>query len=165
MDMEITKLYSDYGPMVLRRCRFLLRDEQMALDAMQEVFASVLQKKNTLHFECVSSLLYTMATNHCLNVIRDRKKTDSHETSEDIVEQIAHYDDEFERFELRMLLDKIFSGHSVSTRSIATLHYVDGLTLQETARLSGLSVSGVRKRLAALSNQLKFDKGCLHGSN
>jgi RNA polymerase sigma-70 factor (ECF subfamily) len=33
---------------------------------------------------------------------------------------------------------------------MAFLHYVDGLTLHETAKETGLSVSGVRKRLAGL---------------
>ena len=33
---------------------------------------------------------------------------------------------------------------------MAVYHYVDGMTLEETAELSGLSVSGVRKRLRTL---------------
>ena len=33
---------------------------------------------------------------------------------------------------------------------MAVFHYVDGLTLEETARIMGMSVSGVRKRLSAL---------------
>jgi RNA polymerase sigma-70 factor (ECF subfamily) len=33
---------------------------------------------------------------------------------------------------------------------MATLHFVDGLTLEEVAREVGMSVSGVRKRLRAL---------------
>jgi len=37
-----------------------------------------------------------------------------------------------------------------STRTIAVMHLVDGLTLEEVAREVGLSVSGVRKRLRTL---------------
>jgi DNA-directed RNA polymerase specialized sigma24 family protein len=33
---------------------------------------------------------------------------------------------------------------------MAVLHYVDGLTFEETASRVGFSVSGVRKRLAGL---------------
>lgn len=124
------------------------------MDAMQEVFVAVLQNRNTLNVRYPSSLLYTMATNHCLNVIRSRKKYDS----SDMLGQIAGYDEEFERSELQMIIDKIFKQHSVSTRLIATLHYVDGLTLDETAEVSGMSVSGIRKRLAMLSKQVTLAK-------
>ncbi|HQF56878.1 MAG TPA: hypothetical protein PK208_17320, partial [Fibrobacteria bacterium] len=35
--LEIETLYRQFGPMVLRRCRQLLRDEDWAQDAMQDV--------------------------------------------------------------------------------------------------------------------------------
>ena len=37
---------------------------------------------------------------------------------------------------------------------MAVLHYVDGLTLEEVAIETGLSVSGVRKRLRRLKTDL-----------
>jgi len=37
---------------------------------------------------------------------------------------------------------------------MAVLHYVDGMTLEEVARETGYSVSGVRKRLRALRTTL-----------
>jgi RNA polymerase sigma-70 factor (ECF subfamily) len=42
---------------------------------------------------------------------------------------------------------------------MAMLHYVDGLTLEETAARSGLSVSGVRKRLAGLKARSQRSEG------
>jgi RNA polymerase sigma-70 factor (ECF subfamily) len=50
----------------------------------------------------------------------------------------------------RLLLDDIFASEKESTRTMAVLHYVDKLTLEETAECVGLSVSGVRKRLRRL---------------
>ena len=47
-------------------------------------------------------------------------------------------------------LDKLFEEEKETTRLIAVMHYVDGLTLEETASQIGLSVSGVRKRLRNL---------------
>ena len=35
------------------------------------------------------------------------------------------------------------------------LHYIDGMTLEETAETVGLSVSGVRKRLRTLQAKVK----------
>ena len=42
-----------------------------------------------------------------------------------------------------------------STRVIAVLHLVDGMTLEEVAREVGLSVSGVRKRLRMLKAHVR----------
>ena len=53
-----------------------------------------------------------------------------------------------------MVLDWLFGRHKESSRTIAVLHYVDGLTLEEVARQTGMSVSGVRKRLRKLRRSL-----------
>jgi len=34
-EIDVGALYGTYAPMVLRRCRHLLRDEEQAADAMQ----------------------------------------------------------------------------------------------------------------------------------
>ena len=92
IDTNIEEYYTRYGPMVLRRCRQLLRDEDRALDAMQDVFTKVLMRKDRLKDRYPSSLLFRIATNVCLNMIRDRK---SHLdiNKEDILTQIALTDD------------------------------------------------------------------------
>ena len=54
----------------------------------------------------------------------------------------------------RLLLDWLFGRHPESTRTIAVLHYVDGLTYEEVARQMRMSASGVRKRLRKLRETL-----------
>ena len=49
----------------------------------------------------------------------------------------------------------IFNETKSTTRDMAILHYVDGLTLEETAKMMNMSVSGVRKRLSVLRNHAK----------
>ena len=58
-------------------------------------------------------------------------------------------------YETKNILARLFSKEPESSRTIAVLHYVDGLTLEETAREVSLSVSGVRKRLRALKAKIK----------
>ena len=59
-----------------------------------------------------------------------------------------------------MLLDRLFGRHPASSRTIAVLHHIDGLTLDQVARETGLSVSGVRKRLRRLRETLvEMDHG------
>jgi RNA polymerase sigma-70 factor (ECF subfamily) len=63
-------------------------------------------------------------------------------------------DDTERRVGALMVLGRLFDKSPPSSRTIAMLHYVDGFTLEETAREVGMSVSGVRKRLRALSKTL-----------
>ncbi len=149
MRIDIEDYYRRYGPMVLRRCRYLLGDEDRALDAMQEVFVNLIKNSGTLTGAYPSSLLYRMATNICLNMIRDEKRRPVvHDI--DALAAIARYDDTEDRTAAGELLDRIFERDAASSREIAVMHYVDGMTLEEVAREAGLSVSGVRKRLRKL---------------
>jgi len=124
-----------------------LKNEDLALDAMQDVFVKVLNRKNSLTDSYPSSLLYTIATNHCLNVIRKEKRISS---DDEILERIVSAEAVEDRAVNRMFLDQLFNDQKPSTRTIAVLHYMDGLTLEETAEMSRMSVSGVRRRLRKL---------------
>ena len=131
--------------MVLRRCRRLLHDENEALDVTQEVFVRLLQHSSRLSDRYPSSLLYGIATNLSLNPIRDRRRHPS-DAGDEILHRIAVWDD----LDAPLLVERLFRRHPESTRTMAVLHYVDGMTLEQVARECGLSVSGVRKRLRGL---------------
>ena len=154
MEIDVEAWYREYGPMVLRRCRFILKDEDRALDAMQEVFVRLLRNSDRLKDTYPSSLLYRMATNVCLNMIRSEKRRP--ETgNEQILQLLAHVDGSEDRVAMRDLLDRIFSREPASTREMAVMHYVDGMTYHEVAAEIGLSVSGVRKRLRVLKEKVQ----------
>jgi len=147
---DFDNLYRQYGPMVLRRCRFILKNEDKALDAMQDVFVRLIERKEKISNVC-SSLLYTMATNVCLNKIRSDKLRNGPEFDviAEIVEDSASAEGT-EKIETSILLDCIFSDRDTKDRQIAILHYVDGYTLEETSKKMKMSVSGIRKRLEKL---------------
>ena len=147
--IDVAALYQKYGPMVLRRCRRLLRDEDEALDVMQEVFVRVLKNQRTLSLEYPSSLLFRMATNLSLNRLRDKRR---HPLlpGDEILGRIAVRSD----LDAPLVLGRLLGRHPESTRTMAVLHYVDGLTFEQVARECGMSVSGVRKRLRGLRADL-----------
>jgi RNA polymerase sigma-70 factor (ECF subfamily) len=151
---DIEEYYKKYGPMVLRRCRWLLRDEEMALDAMQDVFVLMLRNMDRLTCAYPSSLLYRIATNVCLNIIRDGRKMPE-TRDEEVLCSIASAEDPYAGMLDKSALDGLFEGEKESTRVIAVLVYLDNMTLKETAKEVGLSVSGVRKRLRHLREKAK----------
>ena len=152
--MAFSKLYEAYAPMVYRRCVFLLKDDAEAKDMVQNVFLRVYEHIDSLDLSQPSSLLWNTATRLCLNRIRDKKRRGLDVDSSELLLTIACAEED-DGIEARGLLAKIFSKEQESTRTIATLHYVDGMTLEETAETVGLSVSGVRKRLRTLQAKIK----------
>lgn len=155
--MDIEALYRQFGPMVLRRCRQMLRDDDEARDAMQDVFVQVLRRE-TMMVDHPSSLLYRIATNTCLNLLRDRKRHPE-DRDDDLLQRIASVEDHGAELEVRSVLDRLFGREKESTRTIAVLHLLDGFTLDETAKLVGMSVSGVRKRLRNLRGRIRELEG------
>ena len=149
MAVDVEALYTRYGPMVLRRCRGMLRDETEALDAMQDTFVQVLRHRERLDARGPSSLLYCIATNVCLNRLRTLRRRPSG-GGDEVLAGIASAEDVESRAVASGVLDRIFASERASTRTMAVLHYVDGMTLEEVARHARLSVSGVRKRLEGL---------------
>jgi len=157
MILNIEELYKKYGPMVLRRCRFILKDEEKALDAMQDVFVNLITNSAKIDNTYPSSLLYRVATNICLNIIRSEQRHP--ETIDDeIFKYIADYKDPADKISANDLLDSIFRDEKASTREIATMLYLDKMTLEQTAFQTGLSVSGVRKRMRVLKEKASFLK-------
>jgi RNA polymerase sigma factor (sigma-70 family) len=153
VSVDPASYYSTYGPMVLRRCKKLLRDEQAARDAMHDVFVQILSHSDSLEHQAPSSLLFRIATNVCLNRIRSRKRRPEDGDPELLVE-IAEHTDPAARNAARAALDKLFRHEPEDTALIAVLHLVDQMTLEEVAAEVGMSVSGVRKRLAKLRIKL-----------
>ena len=143
------ELYRRYGPMVLRRCRAILADEEAAQDAMQDVFVLLLRKQSRLVGRYPSSLLYRMATNRCLNIVRGAKRRRDTPDEDTLARAQAPGNIE-EEIEGRDLVARLFEGERESTRRMVTLHHRDGLTLRATAAALKMSESGVRKRMRVL---------------
>lgn len=153
MTIDVEALYRQYGGMVLRRCRSMLRDEEAAVDAMHDTFVALLRRRHTLTADAPSALLYRTATWVCLNRLRRRRRRPE-SSDEAVLLQIAAADEPEARSVATGLLRRLFAQHPESSRVIATLHLHDGLTLAETAEMVGMSVSGVRKRLRSLRANL-----------
>lgn len=156
--INVEDCYQRYGPMVMRRCRRLLCDEELARDAMQNTFVNLLRKESQLEHRGLLSLLYRIATNVCLNMIRTMKRHPEYSDSA-LLSRIAAVEETESPSIARLILSKLFGREPSSTRMIAVLHLVDGLTLEQTAREVGLSPSGVRRRIRKLRVKLALLEG------
>jgi len=163
--VDVEALFTRFGPMVHRRCRMLLHSESDADDATQEVFVRVVRRAASgearLTADIPAAYLWKVATNVCLNRLRIQKRKPStsiegkDEAGRALIDTIAAVDDGVSTSAFRRALDRLFGEEPESTRVMAVLHFVDGLTLEETAQEMAMSVSGVRKRLRVFQTKIQ----------
>ena len=131
----------------------MLKDEEEALDAMQDVFVQIVRRSEQLDDRGCSSLLYTTATRVCLNRLRSQRRRPQDPATDRLL-QIADAGAAIDQSHARSVLGRLFRDEPESTATIAALHLHDGLTLEQTAEAVGMSVSGIRKRLRKLRSSL-----------
>lgn len=147
---ELTSLYRQYGPYIYARCARLLGDRSAAEDATQETFMRV---HRHLHkapdHDHALAWIYRIATNYCLNVIRDRGLRHQIELS---IPQ-AHGDNLQASLTNRDVVARIVARCPEKLCVPAWLHHVDGLDHGEIARVLGISRRTVLNRLAAFADR------------
>jgi RNA polymerase sigma-70 factor (ECF subfamily) len=156
-EIDIEAFYIRYGAMVWRRCRQLLGDEDEAYDTMQEVFVKLIRHKERIYGDYMSSLLYRIATNLCLNKLRTRRRRGPIESLETAV-AVAGQDVRWNEINCRQLLEQILQREKEDVRQIAFMYYFDGLTMQKIAAVMAMSVTAVHKRLKKLRGRFKEAK-------
>src|ERR1051325_3881026 len=71
-DEWVADLYQRYGPLVFRRARTLLGNEEAAWDVVREVFVRTLRARADFrHQASPATWLYRITTNYCFNLLRD----------------------------------------------------------------------------------------------
>jgi RNA polymerase sigma-70 factor (ECF subfamily) len=158
LGIDVKACYEKYFPMVFRRCRQMLGNEDDALDAVHDVFIRLLRAEKSLHGRFPSSLLYTIATNICLNRIRGKKRRP--EVAVDFEALSLFRDDgRYGEVEARLIMEGILKHETALTRTICFMYHADGMTLKEIGEAVGMSISGVRKRLVSFNARAKIRLG------
>lgn len=146
---EIASLYNRYGAIVTRRCAYILKDEEAAHDATQEVFVKVMRNIGAFRQDASPlTWMLRIATNHCLNVVASQRagwRERYRRYREHVAEGAGNDGDALERAEwIRRLLGRL----DAETAQIAIHYYVDEMTQAEIATAIDRSMPTVRKRLA-----------------
>jgi len=144
---RLTELYRSYGPAIYARCRLLLMDEGAAEDATQETFLRVWRRLDRVP-DAREALywIYRVATNYCLNELRDRRARDI--PSEKLPEVAEPSLAAEARIADRDLARRLIARAHDDLRVVAWLYHVDGFEQEEVARVIGISRRTVVNRLA-----------------
>jgi RNA polymerase sigma-70 factor (ECF subfamily) len=144
---RIVSLYRELGPAVYRRCLRLLRDREAARDATQEVFVKLVRDIDRLaDRETALPWIYRVATNHCLNLLRDarRRGGDASGSSDDALDLVPSAAASFPE---RQLARQVLARFDVQTQAIAVGVLVDGMEHEELAGALGISRKTVHRKL------------------
>ena len=148
-----------YAPVVLARCRRLLRDAEAARDVTQEVFVRCFDRRAGLRSDGdLLGWLYRVATNLCLNLLRHQKAKRTADAAEGPRSVGAEKPAAYEVLELVAGLDE-------RTQAIAVYVHVDGMTHQEAAEIAQVSERTVRNCLTRFAEHGRRRAGLTLGTD
>ena len=140
----LEELYRRHAAAVFARCRYLLREEEAARDAAQDVFVRALRSEEELRVTTSpTAFLLRMATNHCLNLLRASRAAWREEVARMARDRAEHHVEPDARELVRALLGAAGSEE----QEVAVLYFVDEMTQAEIAEATDRSLPTVRKRL------------------
>jgi RNA polymerase sigma-70 factor (ECF subfamily) len=133
---ELESIFEKYGPMVFRRAKAILGNEDEAKDATQEVFIrAFLNAERFEHRSHVTTWLYRITTNVCLNWIRDAKRR--RELNE---EHFGDRENAAMPINDRFVLARKLLAEAEEEWALAAIYvHVDGMSHAEAAKLLGVS--------------------------
>jgi len=144
-------LYKRYGGKVFSKCISLLKDEELANDATQDVFMKIyLNLAKFSGKSKFSTWVYSITYNYCIDFIRRRKK-DRNLFSDDEVENVGEVIDdvpekellEMEVSRLKVVLEKIPLGD----KTVLLMKYQDEMSIKEIAEILEKSESAIKMKI------------------
>ena len=137
---QISLLFNQHGPRVYRRALRLLGNPADAEEATQEIFIRAFRSAGSFRQQSqMTTWLYQIATNYCLNLIRDRsRRTALHD------EHVAPLADDASRPEpVRpddvVLMRRLLADADERQAAAAVYVFLDGMSHEEAASVLGVS--------------------------
>ena len=153
----LAELVKTYEQTIYNFAFKICRDKNYAEQIMQETFFSMIKSLHQFDFNSkLSTWLYRIVANHCLMMARKSKSrpfVSLDDDEENLFEEkyaadwstIPYKDTENE--ELKMILDSSIQKLSPDYRLVFLLRDVEGLSTEETAQVTQLSIPAVKSRL------------------
>ena len=158
-------LYRKYHSTVLQIARKIMGNEQDAEDAVQEIFARVLDRIGQFRHEAsFSSWLRVLTANVCKDMLRKRNRhpmesfEDLSTTGEARIGMKASSVSQEEELIMKELLENLqekISRLKEKHQKLIILRYIDGLSYKKIAQLVGCSETQVKSRLHQARKKLR----------
>nr|WP_262909682.1 sigma-70 family RNA polymerase sigma factor [Niabella pedocola] len=149
-------LLERYTLLLFGVCMKYLKDETQAQDAVQQIFLKVIQEVHKYKIDYFKSWLYTVAKNHCLTVLRDKKRNIPVALTEN--DQLADQPEEAPEKEAISpeLLKDALDALSEEQRQSVILFYLKKKSYQEISASEGYSLLQVKSYIQNGKRNLKL---------
>ncbi len=144
-------LYERYAPKIFGKCISLLKDEELAQDATQEIFTKVFLNLSRFGEKSqFSTWVYSITYNYCIDFLRRKKKqkdifSDEIEKVPDVAEEEVTdkvlLEMEFEQ--LKVVLDNIPTGD----QAVLLMKYQDNMSIKDIAETLDKTESAIKMKL------------------
>lgn len=129
-----------------------VKNEDDAMDIVQESVCKALTAKRTLHTEqYLQAWCYRIVINTAIDVLRKKKK-ESIGVEEYLLSEKGQNDRNYENVEVMELLAKL----KEKDRVVLILRYFEDMKLEDIAQVTGEKVSTIKSRLYRALKQLKI---------
>jgi len=152
----LAELVKNYEQTIYNFAFKICRDKNYAEQIMQETFYSMVKSLHQFdHNSKLSTWLYRIVANHCLMMARKARSRPfvSFDDEENLFEEKYAADwssipyRDTENKELKTILDEAIQNLSPDYRLVFLLRDVEGLSTEETAQVTELSIPAVKSRL------------------
>ncbi|NDV82791.1 RNA polymerase sigma factor [Bacteroides sp. 51] len=152
-------LYNRYIPLLYGLCLKYLNDEAKAQDAVMQLFENLLPKISGYDIQTFRTWLYSVARNHCLQILRKESKEILVDFNSDLMEsdEVLHLlceeDGNAERMQaLRNCLGRLPDGQRISI----THFFMQEMSYADIAEKTGYSLNTVKSNIQNGKRNLKI---------
>lgn len=148
-DYAFVSLYNRHKDAVYGFCYKMLLDRAVAQDAVQETFLRVFENRERLdHVGAFRSWLFTIARNHCLNLLRkSRRQVPLEEPVREAAASVETPVAQMERSEQVELVHAYLAQLKPDYREVIVLREYQNLSYAEIAAVTRSTLSAVKSRL------------------
>jgi len=152
----LAKLYEKQMPLIYGVCLKYLHDEEMAKDAVMEIFEELIVKVKQHDVKQFRSWLYVLSRNHCLMKLRSGKKMETI-SLDDFMEftPVLHPDDN-NREEAMQALERCMDKLPPAQKQSIGLFYLKEQCYKEIASVTGFTLNEVKSYIQNGKRNLKL---------
>ncbi len=153
-------IYQRYGGKVYAKCISILRDEELANDAVQDVFMKILLNLSGFSGKSTfSTWLYSITYNYCIDLVRRKKKeknlfSDDMEKTMDVIDEEVpdEYLLELDVKRLRSVLDRL----QADDKAVLLMKYQDDMSIKEIAEVFQKAESAIKMKIKRAKHRAKL---------
>lgn len=162
-ERAFTEVYNRYWAVLHRFCRRILRDEDLAADAIQDIFAKLWDPANQPNITgSLQGYLYRSTRNQLIQYIRKERSRVDYLRERPFDEAATPQADEpLREKELAALIEREVERLPARMREVFELSRNAYLTYKEIAERTNIAEGTVRKQIHYALKQLRARLGCL----